>query len=382
MMVGFTPTRFLDVCSVYQPEALARKDMDPNGPYPVYGANGQIGRHTVFNHEHSEIVLGCRGSVGEVHVTEPKSWITSNAMVVKPDTSRLDQSFLLHVLRTLDLRPAIGGTAQPQITRTSLSNISFPLPPFPEQQRIAAILDEAFEGISKATLNAERNLANARELFERNVTIAFEAGRAKWKPRTLAQVCVVERGSSPRPIKQFLTEAPDGVNWIKIGDTQEGARYVTTTKEKITPFGALRSRRVLPGDFILTNSMSFGRPYIMGIEGCIHDGWFVLRLNKDINPDYFYFLLSSRFVQNQFRMLATGSVVLNISSDLVKRVVFPMPPLAEQIKITESFTRFTVDTEALQNTYESKLRCLRELKRSILHKAFSGQITYKKAVAA
>ena len=95
-----------------------------------------------------------------------------------------------------------------------------------------------------------------------------------WKIKKLGEVCIVERGGSPRPIEQYLTDKEDGINWIKIGDAIVGSKYITATKEKIKPEGIKKSRMVYKGDFILSNSMSFGKPYILGIDGCIHDGWF------------------------------------------------------------------------------------------------------------
>ena len=121
-----------------------------------------------------------------------------------------------------------------------------------------------------------------------------------WIEKPLGQLVIVERGSSPRPIKSFITDDEDGVNWIKIGDATKGQMYIDSTKQKITQEGAKKSRYVGIGDFILSNSMSFGLPYIMAIPGYIHDGWFVIRLPKEINSNYFYYLLSSSYLKNQF----------------------------------------------------------------------------------
>jgi type I restriction enzyme S subunit len=187
-------------------------------------------------------------------------------------------------------------------------------------------------------------------------------------------VCIVERGSSPRPIKNYFTTSADGVNWIKIGDTEEGGKYVYSTAQKITPEGAKQSRFVKEGDFILTNSMSFGRPYIMKTSGYIHDGWFVLRLNATIDSDYLYYLLSSRFVQDQFVRLASGSVVKNISGDLVKKAVLPIPPLAHQHVIIKKLLEISEGTQRLASIYERKLASLEALKTSLLHQAFTGQL--------
>ncbi len=94
--------------------------------------------------------------------------------------------------------------------------------------------------------------------------------------RLFGELATIVRGASPRPIKNFITTDADGVNWIKIGDVKPGSKYITETNEKITADGAKKSRLVKEGDFILSNSMSFGRPYIMKTRGCIHDGWLAI----------------------------------------------------------------------------------------------------------
>ena len=156
--------------------------------------------------------------------------------------------------------------------------------------------------------------------------------RAGWQSKSLGEICEIERGGSPRPIREFLTTAPDGINWIKIGDATASGKYIYTTEEKIKPAGAKRSRLVYAGDFLLSNSMSFGRPYIMKVTGCIHDGWLVLRQPK-VDPDYLYYALSSDLVFDQFDRLAAGSTVRNLNIGLAKSVEIPFPPLPEQQRI-------------------------------------------------
>ena len=155
-----------------------------------------------------------------------------------------------------------------------------------------------------------------------------------WEYVKLGEIFVIERGGSPRPIEDFITESENGINWIKIGDTKGITKYIFTTQEKIRPEGLKKSRMVYEGDFILSNSMSFGRPYIMKTCGCIHDGWLVIRTNKEIiNNDYLYYILSSSFVFQQFSNLAKGSTVKNLNIDAVKQVFIYLPPLAEQHRI-------------------------------------------------
>ena len=155
-----------------------------------------------------------------------------------------------------------------------------------------------------------------------------------WETKQLSEVCEIERGGSPRPIDSFLTNDPSGVNWIKIGDTKGITKYIYQTQEKIRPEGARRSRLVVEGDFILSNSMSFGRPYIMKTTGCIHDGWLLLRPKEPrINQDFLYYVLGSDLIFRQFDSLAAGSTVRNLNIGLVKTVRVPVPPQREQERI-------------------------------------------------
>jgi type I restriction enzyme S subunit len=266
------------------------------------------------------------------------------------------------------------GTTRTRISRSNLALTPIPVPPLPEQRRIAAILDEAFEAIATAKANAEKNLQNAKDLFESHLKSVFTERGEGWVDRTLDKVCIVERGSSPRPIKNYFTTAADGVNWIKIGDTEEGGKYVVSTAQKITLEGAKQSRYVKEGDFILTNSMSLGRPYIMKTDGYIHDGWFVLRLREGLDAEFFYYLLSSSYVQNQFHTLAAGSVVKNISGDLVKKAVLPIPPLDQQYNLAMRFAEFSEESRRLESICREKQTVLDDLKKSLLHQAFSGAL--------
>lgn len=156
---------------------------------------------------------------------------------------------------------------------------------------------------------------------------------AGWQQVKIGDVCVVERGGSPRPIEKYITEDKNGINWIKIGDTTE-SMYITKTAQKIIPEGAKKSRFVQSGDFLLSNSMSFGRPYILSIDGCIHDGWLVLRDKDNIFDKHFlYYCLSAPVTYAKFKSMAVGGVVNNLNSEMVRNVEIPLPPLEEQRRI-------------------------------------------------
>ena len=161
-----------------------------------------------------------------------------------------------------------------------------------------------------------------------------------WQWVRLGSTVGIERGGSPRPIKSYITADSDGINWIKIGDVDKDGKYITNTKEKIKPTGIKKSREVYPGDFLLTNSMSFGRPYISKIYGCVHDGWLVLR-NPDVVFDinFLYYLLSSNYLYNQFVIKASGSTVDNLNIDKVSSALICLPPLKEQTMIVNQIEK-------------------------------------------
>lgn len=196
-----------------------------------------------------------------------------------------------------------------------------------------------------------------------------------WEEKTLGEVCEIERGGSPRPIKSYLTTAPTGLNWIKIGDTSPNSKYIYSVKEKIRPEGLAKSRWVQEGDFLLSNSMSFGRPYILKTNGCIHDGWLVLKqYQSNLQCDFLYYLLSSPFVQKQFQQSAQGSTVRNLNTQRVAKIIIPIPPLLEQKRIVEKLDVLQSKTQELEKIYTQKLKDLEELKQAVLQQAFSGKL--------
>lgn len=162
-----------------------------------------------------------------------------------------------------------------------------------------------------------------------------------WNYVALGDICTVERGGSPRPIDDFITTESDGINWIKIGDTDE-SMYITKTAQKIKPEGMKKSRYVKPGDFLLSNSMSFGRPYILKIDGCIHDGWLVLRDENNVfDKKFLYYYLSAPITYEKFKSMAVGGVVNNLNSDMVRKIRVPLPSKQEQRDIADSLDKIT-----------------------------------------
>ena len=152
-----------------------------------------------------------------------------------------------------------------------------------------------------------------------------------WEQRKLGDVVQIERGGSPRPIDDYITDSQNGLNWVKIGDAPVQGHYITKTAEKIKPEGLSKTREVHPGDLILSNSMSFGKPYIMGIDGCIHDGWLLIRdTNSIFNLSFLCHLLGTPQMLDQYRSLAAGSTVNNLNKELVENTVVTIPKIDVQ----------------------------------------------------
>lgn len=192
-----------------------------------------------------------------------------------------------------------------------------------------------------------------------------------WKRLRLDEVFQIARGGSPRPIIDFITDSKDGYNWIKIGDTKNIDKYIYKTKQKIIKAGLKKSLLVKENDFILSNSMSFGKPYIMKTEGCIHDGWLLLRkLKENISVDFMYYVLSSDFIKTQFTSKAAGSTVQNLNIKLVETVIALIPPLPEQQKIAEILS--TVDEKIV--VIDQQITETQELKKGLMQRLLTKGI--------
>jgi restriction endonuclease S subunit len=266
-----------------------------------------------------------------------------------------------------------GAVGLRHITKSEAENLEILLPPLVEQKRIVSIIETKCKSVEKAKQAAEEQLKAAESLI--NSYIQNMLAYNKWRNIKLKEICKIERGGSPRPIEAYLTKEKDGINWIKIGDAKINSKYIETTKEKILQSGVSKSRRVKPGDFILSNSMSFGRPYILKIHGCIHDGWLVLGdISKDMDQDFLYILLSSSMVKKQFENSARGAIVKNLNIDIVKEVDIPIPPIDEQHHIVKFFQKKQNSVEKLISSLDEQLTFINFLPAAILRKAFNGEL--------
>ena len=194
----------------------------------------------------------------------------------------------------------------------------------------------------------------------------FRSAR-EWDTTVLGELSEVVRGGSPRPIEGFLTTAVDGLHWLKIGDVDKEAKYVTHTAEKVRPDALSKTRVVNPGDLILSNSMSFGRPYILQIKTCIHDGWIaVTHIGDEVTRDFLYYLISEPHSQRYFLNNAAGSGVQNLNADIIKALPVCYPHPSEQQKIADCLSSL----DELIAAQARKVSALKTHKKGLMQQLF------------
>ena len=238
------------------------------------------------------------------------------------------------------------------------------VPQDPNDEPASVLLEKIAE--EKAQLIAEKKIKKQKPLPEVSDEEKVFQIPLGWEWASFGDICEIERGGSPRPIKSFITEDKDGLNWIKIGDTDIGGKYITSTAEKIIKEGLKKTREVYPGDFLLTNSMSFGRPYITKIKGCIHDGWLRISPPTSLDKDYLYSLLSSPFIIRAFKKSASGAVVMNLNADKVRAVTIAIPPINEQHRIVAKVDELMALCDQLEQQTEQSLTAHQTLVEELL----------------
>ncbi|MDE6425807.1 MAG: restriction endonuclease subunit S [Ruminococcus sp.] len=260
--------------------------------------------------------------------------VKSSAMKIL--TADEDKTFIRYIFHIMG-KIGLSSDEHKRLWISIYSEFKIPLPPLDVQREIVRILDN-FTTL-KRELEKELDLRKKQYSYYRDMLLNF-GDNVEYK--TLGEIATIMRGASPRPIKYFVTDDINGIHWIKIGDVSPESKYITDTKERITVDGAKKSRFVHKGDFILSNSMSFGRPYILNIDGCIHDGWLSISdFEKYVLSDYLYYVLVSSPIQKEMHKKASfGGAVQNLNSDIVKSITIPVPPIKEQERIVKILDKF------------------------------------------
>jgi type I restriction enzyme S subunit len=263
------------------------------------------------------------------------------------------------------------------ISSKQIEAIEIPLPPLPEQKRIVAILDEAFEKIAKTKENAEKNLKNANEIFESYLQNVFENKGEGWEEKMLGEVCDVIGGGTPSKANNDFYGGD--IRWATVRDMK--GEIITDTEYKITKDAVKNSStNIIPkGNVIIATRVGLGKICLIEHDTAINQD---LRGVLPINPK----VLSVDFLYRWFKSIAhkiaehgTGATVQGVKLPFIKSLPIPLPPLKEQQAIVTKLDALSAETKKLEKIYTQKLADLEELKKSIIAKAFNGELTVASA---
>jgi type I restriction enzyme S subunit len=269
------------------------------------------------------------------------------------------------------------GAAQPNLSTEQINNFEIPLPPLPEQQRIVAILDECFAALEKAKANAEQNLKNAKELFESYLQGVFENKGDGWEEKTLAQISkTFGRGKSKHRPRNWEGLYGGEYPFIQTGDIRNCNHFVTEYSQTYNDVGLAQSKLWKSGTICITIAANIAETGILTFDACFPDSVIGIEVNeKYADRDFVEYLLQSFKVRIQ--ALGKGSAQANINLGTFENELFPFPTVAEQKSIVEKLNQLSAESNKLETIYQQKLADLEELKKSILQKAFAGELTDK-----
>ena len=277
------------------------------------------------------VLFTSRAGIGKTAILTRKGCTNQGFQSIVPHRGELDSYFIFS--RTEELKrygELVGaGSTFVEVSGKQMAVMELMMPPtMREQQTIGGFFQQLDHLI---TLHQRQPFLHSTPEISLTVQLIHPFYTSSWEQRKFSELVQIERGGSPRPIDDFITDAPNGLNWIKIGDAPTQGNYITKTAEKIRPEGLSKTREVHPGDLILSNSMSFGKPYIMGIDGCIHDGWLLIRNTYGVfDLTFLCHLLGTPQMLSQYRSLAAGSTVNNLNKELVGNTVVTIPSITEQ----------------------------------------------------
>lgn len=346
-----------------------------SGNVPVYGTGGyMLSVNQALSESEDAVGIGRKGTIDKPYILRAPFWTVDTLFYCIPNEG-FDLTFTNCLFQNVDWKKKDESTGVPSLSKVIINNVKTYVPSLEEQQKIASLFSE----LDTLIQSAEKELDGYREfkqgmlqkMFpkkgETTPEIRFPEFTGDWEQRKFGELVTIERGGSPRPIDKFITNDTNGLNWVKIGDAPQQGNYITKTAEKIVPEGLSKTREVHPGDLILSNSMSFGKPYIMAIDGCIHDGWLLIRdTNKVFDLKFLCQMLGTEQMLSQYKTLAAGSAVNNLNKELVGNTNVKVPNIKEQQKIASLFT----ELDTIIQSAEKELEGYRELKKGLLQQMF------------
>lgn len=343
-----------EVCEMYQPKTITSKEIKSEGKYKVFGANGIIGYYDKYNHEDSEVLITCRGATcGTLNLSEPNSWITGNAMVVKPKDNRLNKQFLFYILKNSDFKSVISGSAQPQITRTSLSPLKIPLPPIEIQKEIVEQIEVKQNAIDHAKAIIQ-NLERERRYFGQSLRKLEGVEIMK-----MSDVCEINRKTA-EPTKLF---GKDAFAYIDISSVENGTGNLNYENMILPSKAPSRARRIIQnGDVLLStvrpNLKAFAYLENLPSKALASTGFAVLTAKENVSAKYVFHLLFADDLQNQMAGRMGKGSYPSINQDDVEQLSIPLPSLEIQKKLVaeaEKEQQIINASKQLIEIYEQKI---------------------------
>lgn len=296
----------------------------------------------------------------------------------------LSKEYLFYFLHFFDWNKAAEGDEKIKgktLNKAKLKEIPVLVPPLPEQKRIVAILDEAFAGIATATANAEKNLANARELFDSQLRALFDGGHGAWERKLLRQVAVnFGRGKSRHRPRNDPKLYGGKYPFIQTGDVRNCDHVIMESSQTYNELGLSQSKLWPKGTICITIAANIAETGILGFDACFPDSIIGMVVDpKQTTNDFAEYLL--RTVQAELKAEGKGSAQDNINLATFEDRLFPFPDLEKQARIVEKLNKLSAQVQNLEAIYLKKLTELANLKQAILRQAFSGDLTAASATS-
>lgn len=273
---------------------------------------------------------------------------------------------------------AVGG-AQPNISQIKIRNTKIPIPPLPEQQHIVAILDEAFAAITKAKANAEQNLKNSKELFESYLQGVFENKGEGWEEKMLGEIADVEYGYTDKS-----TEEGD-YRYIRITDIDKNGELIIEDKKYIKHSKEAEGFLIQDNDLLMARTgATFAKVLLFnGDEPSVFASYLIrIKFKEKIENSLYWYFTKTKYYWEQANSLQSGAAQPHFNGAAVKQVIFSYPKsTVEQKVLIEKFATLSIETKKLEAIYQQKINDLEELKKSVLQKAFSGELKTENVIA-
>lgn len=350
-----------------------------SGPYPYYGATGILDYVDGYLFDEPLILVGEDGAKwgsGEnsAFAIDGKCWVNNHAHVLRPHRNKIIDNWLIYFLNYTDLMEYVSGLTVPKLNQGRLREIPIPIPSLPEQQRIVAKLDEAFAALAKAKENAEKNVANARAIFESELNAIFTKKGDDWIEKTLEQVSSeFGRGKSKHRPRNAAHLYGGKYPFVQTGDIRNAEHVLTDYSQTYSDAGLEQSKIWPKGTVCITIAANIAETAILDFDGCFPDSIIGMVPSPDqADSGFVEYLLQFYKVQIQAR--GKGSAQDNINMGTFENQLFPFPSVAEQERIARSLDDFRYEVKELRKNYERKLTALDALRQSMLRHAFNGQL--------